>query len=244
MTCRTLAMPLPKRYWKIGMTRADERFSSAAIASASASELVSGFSQTTCLPAAQRRHHHVVVEPWRRRDHHHVDIRPRQQVGEVSRACSRSRSAARRRCSLVASVSQHAVSANSSRNVRQAVAGVPIRNPSAADDRDVQALHRGRTSVAGKFRRPLFQKRRQAFGPIGRGVIAQDRYALERQSVFQRCAGRDRDAGLGRAYREGRAAGDDFGDLDARGRPYPSSRRPRPRSRHGTPFRRRSDFPS
>ena len=51
MTCRTLAMPSPKRHWKIGITRARERFSSAAIASASASELVSGFSHTTCLPA-------------------------------------------------------------------------------------------------------------------------------------------------------------------------------------------------
>ena len=81
----------------------------------------------------------------------------RERVQPASRRCRSTRVSAKRsgRC------------ARPSRDV-------PVRNPSAADDRDVQAfmvmlvpVPHG-ASVAGKFRRPLFHERRQAFGAVGR----------------------------------------------------------------------------
>ena len=44
-------MPLPKRYWKTGISRPLAFFSSAITSSTSASDPQSGFSQITCLPA-------------------------------------------------------------------------------------------------------------------------------------------------------------------------------------------------
>ena len=67
------------------------------IASASASELVERLLAHDVLAGAQRRHHHRVVQRWRRADHHDVDVRPRQQVVVGSRPCAECRTAARRR---------------------------------------------------------------------------------------------------------------------------------------------------
>ncbi|MNU11246.1 hypothetical protein D3C72_2589470 [compost metagenome] len=51
MIALACSMPLPKRYWKTGISMPLEFFSSAMTASTWASEPTSGFSQMTCLPA-------------------------------------------------------------------------------------------------------------------------------------------------------------------------------------------------
>src|SRR5262249_38413293 len=108
---------------------------------------------------------------------------------------------------------------------REGVARMPIRDPTAPGYRRIKAPHKLFNPLAGfeagsnlsgfarGIWRPLLDESGKAFGTIGRGVIAQNRIALESEAVLERCAYRDRNARFRGAYGKGCTACDYFRDL-------------------------------